>query len=208
MQAIPALVCPLGHQPLLHSHGLGQLFASATSPLTCLVLGGAHSLGDRVEQEPPLVAAVVVRRQLERRVAVERVGRLLFLTYLTTEVGGRAHLLPGGLHAEELEPADVPAGLERLGALRSCAMSTLVLAADELAVVLVRLERGARRIGEGRRRRSKNFRDGRLLNLEMSHLPGPMSPPVLEMSYLPSRTRFLSPHTLLYCNMALHVSSS
>ena len=36
-----------------------------------------NSLGNRVEQEPPLVVAVVVRRQLERRVAVERVARLL-----------------------------------------------------------------------------------------------------------------------------------
>ena len=33
----------------------------------------ANSLGNRVEQEPPLVVAVVVRRQLERRAAVERV---------------------------------------------------------------------------------------------------------------------------------------
>ena len=34
--------------------------------------------------------------------------------------------------------------------------------------------------------------------LEMSYLPGPISPPVLEMSYLPSRTQFLLPHTILY----------
>jgi hypothetical protein len=41
--------------------------------------------------------------------------------------------------------------------------------------------------------------------LEMSYLPGPMSPPVLEMSYLPSRTQFLlvlphKPYTR-YCNL-------
>ena len=47
-----------------------------------------NSLGNRVEQEPPLVVAVVVRRQLERRAAVERVVRLL-LRVLDQEVGGR-----------------------------------------------------------------------------------------------------------------------
>ena len=82
----------VGPSAPLHSRGLGQL--SALGHLSALVLRGAQSLGDRVEQEPPLIAAVVVRRQLERRVAVERIGRLL-LDVLDEEVGGRAHLLPG-----------------------------------------------------------------------------------------------------------------
>ena len=34
--------------------------------------------------------------------------------------------------------------------------------------------------------------------LEMSYLHGPISRLVLEMSYLPSRARFLTPHYLLY----------
>ena len=57
---------------------------------------------DWVEQQPPLVAAVVVRRQLERGVAFERVARLL-LRVLDEEVGGRADLLPRRRHAEELD---------------------------------------------------------------------------------------------------------
>ena len=44
----------------------------------------------------------------------------------------------------------------------------------------------------------RNFVVADFYFLEMSYLPGPISPPVLEMSYLPSRTRFLSPHTVLY----------
>ena len=44
----------------------------------------------------------------------------------------------------------------------------------------------------------RNFVVADFYFLEMSYLPGPISPPVLEMSYLPSRTRFLSPHTVVY----------
>ena len=44
----------------------------------------------------------------------------------------------------------------------------------------------------------RNFVVADFYFLEMSYLPGPISPPVLEMSYLPSRTRFLSPQTVLY----------
>ena len=35
------------------------------------------------------------------------------------------------------------------------------------------------------------------VDLEISYLPGPISPPVLEISYLPSRPQFLSTHSVL-----------
>ena len=38
----------------------------------------------------------------------------------------------------------------------------------------------------------------------MSYLPDPISPPVLEMGYLPSRPRFLSPQSILYmCHLCV-----
>ena len=52
----------------------------------CVARRSANSLGNRVEQEPPLVVAVVVRRQLERRAAVERVVRLLLRVQLGTGI--------------------------------------------------------------------------------------------------------------------------
>ena len=49
------------------------------------------------------------------------------------------------------------------------------------------------------RRRSEHFwLFGGFLNLETSYLPGPISAPVLEMGYLPSRTQFLKRGSLLY----------
>ena len=57
-----------------------------------------------------------------------------------------------------------------------------------------------------RRRRSEIFRGAAdFYFLEMSYLLVPISPPILEMSYLPSRTRFLSPHTVLYTCQPPHM---
>ena len=101
----------------------------------------AERVSSWVKQQPPLTRPIVAHRQLARLITLQRIPRIL-LGVFDQEVGVGQIRLPCIRDAKQLDLAAVPAR-GRLAVVRHQHLPT-----DELAVLLLRLELRARRIGE------------------------------------------------------------